>query len=88
MKRISTSRFKASCLKVIEGVQATGESVVITEGGAPVVQVVSIASSKSDVFGFMAGEFKVTGDIESPVWSASERALLTIPTIPKCKTQT
>jgi prevent-host-death family protein len=79
MKRMSASRFKARCLKVIEAVQASGESVVITEQGTPVVQIVPIASINSNVFGFMAGEFRVTGDIESPVWSALGRARLTIP---------
>jgi hypothetical protein len=48
-------------------VQATGEPVVITKRGAPIVQVAPIASGKGDVFGFMAGEFTIVGDIQSPV---------------------
>ncbi len=67
MKRMAAGTFKASCLKVIKEVQATGEPVVITKRGAPMVQVTPIVSGKGDVFGFMAGEFKIIGDIESPV---------------------
>lgn len=67
MKRIAAGTFKARCLRVITEVHATGEHVVITKRGAPVVQVAPIASGKRDVFGFMAGEFKILGDIESPL---------------------
>jgi hypothetical protein len=41
--------------------------VVITKRGAPIVQVGPVASGEPDVFGFMASEFKIVGDIESPV---------------------
>ena len=67
MKRMAAGKFKARCLRVIKEVQATGELVVITKRGAPMVQVAPIVSGKGDVFGFMAGEFRVLGDIESPV---------------------
>jgi len=65
---MAVGTFKARCLTVIREVQATGEPVVITKPGAPVVQVTRVGSGKGDVFGFMAGEFKIVGDIESPVW--------------------
>jgi prevent-host-death family protein len=67
MKRMAAGTFKARCLRVIKEVQATGEPVVITKRGTPMVQVAPIGSGKGDVFGFMAGEFKIVGDIESPV---------------------
>jgi antitoxin (DNA-binding transcriptional repressor) of toxin-antitoxin stability system len=64
MKRMAAGLFKARCLSVMKDVQATGEPVIVTKRGAPVVKVVPIADG--GIFGFMAGEFKVTGDIESP----------------------
>jgi prevent-host-death family protein len=67
MKRIAAGVFKARCLKVIREVQATGEPVVITKRGAPMVQVAPVDSESGDIFGFMAGQFKIVGDIESPV---------------------
>jgi prevent-host-death family protein len=66
MKRIAAGAFKARCLAVIKEVQATGEPVVITKWGLPVVQVAPVGSGNADVFGFMAGEFDIVGDIESP----------------------
>ncbi len=67
------SAFKAGCLSVIQEVQSTGEPVVITKRGAPVVQVTRGGFGKGDVFGFMAGEFKIVGDIESNVFSEKKR---------------
>ncbi len=67
MKRMPAGKFKAHCLAVMDDVNATGEPVIITKRGTPVAKVVPVASKKEDLFGFMAGEFKIVGDIESPV---------------------
>jgi prevent-host-death family protein len=67
MKQMQASVFKARCLAVMDDVQATGEPVVVTKRGKPVVKVVPAVPKKDDLFGFMAGEFKIVGDIESPV---------------------
>jgi prevent-host-death family protein len=67
MKQMPAGKFKARCLSVMDDVNATGEPVVITKRGTPVAKVVPVASRKQDLFGFMAGEFKIVGDIESAV---------------------
>jgi len=67
MKTMAAGKFKARCLSVMDDVRATGEPVVITKRGAPVVKVVPVAGDGDELFGFMEGEFKITGDIESPV---------------------
>jgi len=67
MKQMRASAVKARCLTVMKDIQATGEPVVVTKRGTPVVKVVPVVPEKSDLFGFMAGEFKIVGDIESPV---------------------
>jgi antitoxin (DNA-binding transcriptional repressor) of toxin-antitoxin stability system len=41
--------------------------VVITKRGKPVVKVVAVESGEGELFGFLAGEFKIIGDIESPL---------------------
>jgi prevent-host-death family protein len=66
MKQMPASVFKARCLTVMDDVQATGEPVIVTKRGKPVVKVVPV-ESETDLFGFMAGKFKIVGDIESPV---------------------
>jgi prevent-host-death family protein len=67
MKQMPAGKFKARCLSVMDDVNATGEPVIITKRGTPVAKVVPVSSKKQDLFGFMAGELKIVGDIESPV---------------------
>jgi prevent-host-death family protein len=67
MKQMRASVFKAKCLAVMDDVQATGEPVIVTKRGKPVVKVVAVESEKDDIFGFMAEKGTIMGDIESPV---------------------
>ena len=67
MKQMRASAFKAQCLKVMSDIQSTGEPVIVTKRGKPVVKVIPIKPEKDDIFGFMAGKFDIVGDIESPV---------------------
>lgn len=67
------SAFKVRFLTVTKDIQTTGEPVMVTNCGTPVVKVVPVETEKSDLFGFMAEEFKVTGDIESPVVPLKQR---------------
>jgi prevent-host-death family protein len=67
MKQMPAGQFTARCLSVMDEVNATGEPVLITKRGTPVAKVVPVTSKKQDLFGFMAGELKIIGDIESPV---------------------
>jgi antitoxin (DNA-binding transcriptional repressor) of toxin-antitoxin stability system len=57
-------------------VQATGEPVIVTKRGAPVVKVVPVQVENGDIFGFMAGRVKIVGDIESPIpvaWEVTKK---------------
>jgi len=67
MKHMPAGDFKARCLAVMKKVQATGEPVIVTKRGAPLVKVVPVASEKTDIFGFMMGKVRIVGDIESPI---------------------
>ncbi len=67
MRQMRASVFKARCLSIMNDVQATGEPVIVTKRGTPVVKVVPVEPRKNNLFGFMAGEFKITGDIENSV---------------------
>jgi prevent-host-death family protein len=71
MKRMTASAFKARCLAVLKEVEATREPVTITKRGSPMVGLVPVTSRDADVFGFMSGEFKIAGDIESPVFPST-----------------
>jgi prevent-host-death family protein len=67
MRQMRASAFKTRCLSVMDDVKATGEPVIVTKRGKPVVKVIPAEPEKGDILGFMAGEFEIVGDIESPV---------------------
>jgi antitoxin (DNA-binding transcriptional repressor) of toxin-antitoxin stability system len=48
-------------------VQGTGEPVIVTKRGTPVVKVVPVEPEKNDIFRFMIGKVRIVGDIESPI---------------------
>jgi prevent-host-death family protein len=66
MKTMPAGQFKARCLQVMEDVQSTRESVVITKRGRPVAKLVPADGQPDDVFGCMKGEIEIVGDIVSP----------------------
>ena len=49
-----------------QGMQS-GEPVLITKHGKPVAKLVSAALEADDLFGYMAGKFKIAGDIVGPI---------------------
>jgi prevent-host-death family protein len=76
IKQMPVGDFKARCLDVMKKVQATGEPIVITRRGVPVVKVVPIERGEDDIFGLMKGKVKIIGDIESPIpveWEVTKK---------------
>jgi len=67
MKQMPAGQFKTHCLAVMDEVQATGESVLVTKHGKPVVKLVPAKTTEESIFGYMAGKAKIVGDIISPV---------------------
>ena len=68
MQEISISRFKATCLAVLENVRQTGKPVRVTRFGKPVAQVVPVPrpASPTSWLGCMAGSVEILGDIVAP----------------------
>jgi len=72
-KTIPAGMFKARCLAIMDEVQAKREAVVITKRGKPVAKLVPVGKDdKDEIFGFLKGKIKVTGDIVSPVLTPEE----------------
>ncbi len=67
MKQIPAGKFKTLCLAVMDEVQATGEPVLVTKHGKPVVKLVPAEIRDESIFGYMSGKAKIVGDIVSPV---------------------
>jgi prevent-host-death family protein len=76
MKTMAAGEFKARCLRVMDGVQSTREAVVITKNGKPVAKLVHADEPSDEVFGCLAGEIEILGDIESPILPAEDWDML------------
>jgi len=72
MKTIPTGKFKAHCLAIMDEVQAERQAVVITKRGKPIAKLVPVEKEKDEIFGFLKGKIKVTGDIVSPALTPEE----------------
>jgi len=75
METIAASKFKVSCLSVVNRVNKTRKPVVITRYGKPVAEVVPparIPKRPKNWLGHMAGTAKILGDIVGPVFDESE----------------
>jgi prevent-host-death family protein len=69
---IPAGEFKAKCLKLLDEVAETRQTLIITKHGKPVAQLVPIADQES-LFGSMKGSVLYMGDIISPIdveWEA------------------
>jgi prevent-host-death family protein len=67
MKTIAAGEFKARCLSLMDDVQRTRQTVVITKRGKPVAKLVPVAADKDNFIGRLKGRIRIVGDIESPV---------------------
>ena len=68
MQEIAISKFKATCLAVLERVRRTRRPIRVTKFGDPVAEVVppSANPKKKHWLGSMAGTGRIVGDIVSP----------------------
>lgn len=70
---MGAAAFKAKCLRVMDRVHDRGEVVVITKRGKPIAEIVPVsARADRDVFGCLAGQMEITGDILGPVDAAED----------------
>lgn len=78
METIPAGEFKAKCLGLIEEVYETGQSVIVTKRGLPVVMVVPyepLDVPKQKLFGMMKDSITINEDIIAPIdekWNVDE----------------
>jgi prevent-host-death family protein len=68
MEEIAISKFKATCLAVLEEVHKTGKPVLVTRFGKPVAEIVppSAPEKSRGWIGSFAGTARIVGDIIGP----------------------
>jgi prevent-host-death family protein len=68
MEEIQLSNFQKNCQTIIESVNRSHKSILITDKGKLLVKIVPVSSSEQDSWlGCMNGTGKIVGDIVSPV---------------------
>lgn len=73
MRMIAAGKFKATCLSVMDEVQARREPVVITKNGKPVAKMVPVEAEEDPLAAFrFPGGVEIHGDIVSPIYSDEE----------------
>ena len=72
MKKVAAGSFKTNCLAIMDEVQSTRETVVITKHGKPVAKLVPATDETDDIYNFLAGKGAVAGDVVSPALSPKE----------------
>jgi prevent-host-death family protein len=74
MEQIAVSKFKATCLSVLQRVNKTRKPVVITRFGVPIAEVVPAPAPQRPKkwLGCMAGSGKILGDIVGPTTTDDE----------------
>jgi prevent-host-death family protein len=70
---VKASEFKAKCLALMDQVAQSGEPVVVTKNGKPLVELKPYNQRKKSLFGIWKDQVVITGDIMSPIdveWDA------------------
>ena len=80
METVTISRFKATCLELLDKVKRTGESLVVTRRGEPIAEIVppSTREPRSHWLGCLRGSGEIVGDIVAPVLSEKEWEVLEV----------
>jgi prevent-host-death family protein len=68
VEQIAVSKFKATCLSVLERVRKTRKPILVTRFGKPIAEVVPPSTPEHPVrqLGAMTGTVSFIGDIVSP----------------------
>jgi prevent-host-death family protein len=73
MEEIAISKFKATCLAVLERVKKTGQPILVTRFGQPVAQIGPVESAKRTIrLGTGVGSMEILGDIVGPIGDISD----------------
>ena len=72
-RTVTASDFKATCLRLMDEVEDSGEEIVITKNGRPMARLLPYRKRPGEWFGADRGMIEITGDIISPIdveWEA------------------
>lgn len=68
MRQVSKSQFKARALELFRQVEASGESVIVTDKGRPAIEVRRYRTDQRSPLGRLRGSVLELVDPFDPVW--------------------
>jgi len=66
--KVAIGDFQSHCLEIIEDLQRTHQSIIITKKNIPIAKLEPLEESKNSIIGMMKGKAKITGDIIRPIY--------------------
>mgnify|MGYP003394971139 CR=1 FL=1 len=73
MKSVSAAQFKQTCLRLLDEVEQTRESIIVTRRGKPVAQLFPFRAATGEDWGApLRGSIQVVGDVVSPACTPEE----------------
>jgi prevent-host-death family protein len=74
MRTMAAGKFKATCLAVMDEVQAKREPVLVTKNGKPVAKLVPVELTEGEdpLDAFYFGKIEIVGDIIKPIYTDKE----------------
>lgn len=74
MEEVPVSKFKATCLALLDKVKRTGQPILVTRKGVPLAQVIPPPAPQTPKpwLGSFQGSGKIVGDVVGPALSESE----------------
>jgi prevent-host-death family protein len=72
---VTAAEFKAKCLKLMDEVAASGDSVIITKRGKPVACLTPASPQPRPILGAMKGRIQILGELIEPIdvdWEAQQ----------------
>jgi len=74
METIAVSKFKATCLAVLQKVKKTGRPILVTRFGEPIAEVIPPRPPRpnEEWLGCMGGRAEIVGDVVGPVAEAED----------------
>lgn len=74
MEEIAISKFKATCLAVLQKVKKTGKPILVTRFGHPITHIEppTPKTGRRIKLGTMAGTGKILGDVVGPITDISD----------------
>ena len=67
-KQVAVSEFKTHCLQIINKIEKSQETIIITKRDRPVAKIMSLNNpKKTSIIGLLKNKGKIVGDIIRPI---------------------